>query len=309
MDSYILINILSLIFSCLGLIFAVIFLTILCTRIRPLNTNISLVLICNTYLTEITSSIMEIDSCSRTIAAILNPSISDQGVYCRIRAYFLYVFISNVIYSFVVQAFFQLFRVVFYRKRELRTCQAFIIAIIIQWIFVCSIYLVFFPLNDFVYVSSEYRCLISYSNYRGSIMIFLFAYLIPTNLLFTIYFFILRYLRQTNQAMENHQFSRKRDLTVLKRIMLFLIVLQLFSIPLAVIWLIYIITGYLVSLVYQLQGLTTSISQVFMTIFITFGTPQMQEILKWRRRQQVHPIVRIRIQPNGIMEKIRMQRF
>jgi hypothetical protein len=93
---------------------------------------------------------MEIDSFSRTIAGILNPSMLDENVYCRIRAYFLYVFLSNVMYSFVVQAFFfNFFRVVFYQKRALRTCRTYIIAIHIQWIFVCSIYLIFFPLNDY----------------------------------------------------------------------------------------------------------------------------------------------------------------
>jgi hypothetical protein len=269
--------------------------------------NMSLISISNTYLTEITSSIIAIYICSQTIAAILYSYTPNQGIPCQIQAYFLYALVSNVMYSFVVQGFFQLFRVIFYQKRIFQTFRAHIIAIIIQWIFVCSIFLIFFPLNDYIYESSEYRCLIAFTNYRGSIMIFAFAFVIPTNLLFTIYFFILRYLHRTHRAMQNRQFSRKRDIAVLKRIMIFLIVLQLFYTPLAVIWLMYIITGNLVSLIYQLQSITASASQVFMTILITFGTPRMRAILKHRR--QVQPIQRIKVQPKEIIEKIRVQRF
>jgi hypothetical protein len=42
---------------------------------------------------------------------------------------------------------------------------------------------------------------------------------------------------------------------------------------------------------------------MIMTILITFGTLQMQKILKWQQRQ-VYPIARIRIQPNEIMKMI-----
>ncbi len=308
MELYILINILSLIFSCLALVISIISVIFICIRIRPLKSNIPFILLCNTYLTEITSSIMVIESCCRTIFAILNPSISFEGVYCQIRAYFLYVFVGNIMYSFVVQAFSQLFRVVFYHKRALRTLRVFTIAIIFQWIFVSFINLIFFPLHDFVYVPSEYRCLVTFDNRRGSLMVFLFTYIIPANLLFIIYFFIIRHVRQTNHAMQNRQLGRKRDLMVLKRIVAFFIGLQALSIPLAVLWLVYIITDNLVSSVYQLQSLNTAFSQFFMTIVITFGTPQMQEKLKWRRRQ-VHPVLRVRIQKNEFTERIQAQRF
>ncbi len=251
---------------------------------------------------------MSIETCCRTIFGVLNPWISFDGVYCQIRAYFLYVFVSNVIYSFVVQAIFQLFRVAFHQKRALRTFRVFTIAIILQWIFVCVINLTFFPLHDFVYVSSEYRCLVTFTNQRGSIMAFLFAYIIPGNVLFTIYFFILRFVRQTNHAIQNRQLARQRDLIVLKRIIILFIIFQLFYTPFAVIWIIYVCTGHLVALTYQLQGLIVGLSHVFITIMITFGTPQMREKLKCRR-WQVQPIARITMQPIEITERIRMRRF
>jgi hypothetical protein len=77
---------------------------------------------------------------------------------------------------------------------------------------------------------------------------------------------------------------------------------------LAVLWVVYIITGNLVSSIYQLQSLSIAFSQFFMTIAITLGTPQMKEKLKWQQHR-VHPLLRVRIQENEIMERIRAQRF
>ncbi len=68
----------------------------------------------------------------------------------------------------------------------------------------------------------------------------------------------------------------------------------------------YIITRYLAPWVYQLQGLTAGVSQFFMTIFITFGTPQIQEKFKWRRRRQVQSIVGSKISLNENMERIQL---
>ena len=307
MFAYIIINSFSLIFSCFGLIISIIFLISICPRIRPIKSNIPLVLTCNTYLAAIVFFITIIKTCSQTIFGVLHPSVSFEGLYCQIQAYFLYASTGNVIYSLVVQAVFRLCRVVFYQKRALRRLQVFVIAIIIQWVFACSINLTFFLFHDFKYFANDYRCAVPFSNFRGSLMIFFFAYIIPTNLLFTIYFFIIRHLRQTSHAMQNRQFSRKRDLTVLKRLLLFFIILQLLSTPLAVIWLLYIITGNLTSIVYQLQILSAAFSQLFIILFTTFETPQVQE--KLRQRRQVHPFMGVIFQQNQGIARVQIQRF
>jgi hypothetical protein len=310
MNIYIDINIICLVFSCLGISLSVMFFLIICTRIRPIKSNIPLVLTCHTYLSAIITSIIVIELYSRTIFNILNPSSSLGNVYCQIRAYFLYVSFDNVIYSFVLQAIFRLFRVVFYQRRALRTFNVFTIAIFIQWIFISLIHLPFFPLHDLEYLPSEHRCVVNVNNIRGSVMILLFAYIIPSTMLFTIYFFIIRHVRQTNLGMQHRQNIKKRDIIVFKRIILLFIVLQVFSIPLAVVWLVHIITSYSIQLTYQLQGLTTAFILAFIPIVVAFGTPQIQEKFIWtRRRRQVHPVIREEIQPHVITEKIRIQRF
>jgi uncharacterized membrane protein len=289
------------------MIISIIFFVCVCGRIRPIKSNIPLVLICNTYLAAIIFFITVIETCCQIIFGVLHPSVSFEGLSCQIQAYFLYASTGNVIYSLVVQALFRLFRVVFFRKRALRRLPVFIIAIIIQWAFVCFINLTFFLFHDFQYFSSEYRCVVPFPNFHGSVMIFFFAYIIPTSLLFTIYFRIIRHVRQTTRAMQNRQFSRKRDLIVLKRLLVFFIILQMLSTPLAVIWLLYIITGNLISKIYQLQILSVAFSQVFITLFTTFETPQIQEKLRQRRR--VHPVMGVRFQQNLSIARIQVQRF
>lgn len=307
MDERTFINILSLILSCSGLILSVSFLLFIYINFS-LKTNIQLALICNTYLTEMTSSILQIDSCFRTIFSIANPSLSDNGIYCQIRAYFLYAFISNVTYSFVIQAVFQYTRVVHHQKRSLQTFRMVCLVTICQWIFVLLINLLFFPLKEFIYLENEYRCLISYENTRGSILVFLFAYLIPTNLLCTIYFSIFRSLRQNHVQNLNRHFTRHRDLAVFKRILGIFATLQFFSTPLAVIWIIYIITGRLILIIYQLQALTAGLTQVSITIFMALTTPQIRNKFRCRKRR-IHPVVQRNFLQRQIPNKMQIQRF
>lgn len=86
-------------------------------------------------------------------------------------------------------------------------------------------------------------------------MIILSAYIFPVNIIFSIYFYIMRYIRRIANAMHN-----RRDMIVFKRIIILFIVLQIWSVPLSVIWLLYIIAGYTTSWNYYIQALSASIN-------------------------------------------------
>ncbi|UJR37047.1 hypothetical protein I4U23_029752 [Adineta vaga] len=247
-------------------------------------------------------------TCSQTLVGIFNPSMSFNGIFCQIQSYFLCFFINNVTYSFVIQGLFQLCRVVFHQKLFLQTLRIFIIAMIIQWLFVCLTNLIYFLFRDFEYIDSEYRCLIRFTNLRASFMLFVTAYGIPGNILFMIYFVIIRHIRQRNLRIQNRPHGKKRDMIVLKRIVLVFIALQLISTPLAVLSIIYIVTGHIVELTYQIQNLTLAFSQLFLPILMTLGIPQIREKFK-RSQHKVHPIIRRNIPLNELSARIRIQRF
>jgi hypothetical protein len=81
-------------------------------------------------------------------------------------------------------------------------------------------------------------------------------------------------------------------MVVFKQVLILFISVQTLSLPVGVFWILSTATDYLRDLSYQLQGLTMAITQVFLPIILAFSTPQIREIFQWRRRAQIHPIVR-----------------
>jgi hypothetical protein len=309
MEFELFINGLNVVFVSCGFLVSLMILSLICTRIRPLRTNIPLILTCNTYLVSLISSLIFLKECAQTIYGILHSPISFDSPYCHIDGYFIYISFGNVFYSLTLQAIFRLLRIVYYQKRSLRSLRIFTIAIVIQWILVLLINLPFIFLHDFEYIPSEYRCQISYTNLRASIMVLLIEYVIPSNIMFSIYIYIIRYIRRTNRGMANRQQQTiRRDMIVIKQTLILFTILQIFSTPLVVLWLLYAIVNYLTPLSYQLQSMTVAFSQVSIPIVLAFSTPQIREQFK-RRRGRVHPLVRERIQANQNTGTKPVQRF
>ncbi len=179
--------------------------------------------------------------------------------------------------------FFDFFVLFFIEKKTLHSLRVFSIGIVIQWTFTFLSSLIFLLLNDIEYIPSGYSCQVSYTNFRGSFMTLFIEYIIPSNIMYTIYFYIIRYIRRM---------TIRCDMVVFKQVLILFISVQTLSLPVGVFWILSTATDYLRDLSYQLQGLTMAITQVFLPIILAFSTPQIREIFQWRRRAQIHPIVR-----------------
>lgn len=272
---------------CIGIIFCAIFLSLILFYIRPLKSNIPLILTCNTYLTSLTSSVIILRTVIETMMGILNYPIFYEGWICQINGYLIYVAIGNVFYSYVLQAIFRLFRVVFYRQRFLYTTRVFSVLILLQWLIVILVNLPL--LHDMEFISSEYRCQLSIINVLGCLKAVFIDYLIPGNLMLTIYLYIIRHIRQGN-----HRLMHRHDIVVLKKTLIIFITIQLLSIPLVVLWLLYIINGYLTPLSYQIQAIVVAVSQSIIPIVLAYSTTQIREVLKRQQRHRIRPFVQNR---------------
>lgn len=286
MDVGLLIYTLCLTFICLGIVFCLIFLWLIFIRIRPLRLNIALILTCNTYLASLLSSIIILRITVDTIRGFSNSSIVLEGWTCQINGYLIYIAISSIFYSCILQALFRLFRVVFYRRKSLYTIRVFFILILLQWLIICLVNLPFPLLNYIEFIASEFRCQIAVSNTRACLLLLFVDYLIPGNAILTIYFYIIRHIRRRNTRLVH-----RHDLLIVKRTLMIFLMIQFLSIPLTVIWLIYIIGDSVTPLSYQLQALTVGISQSFIPIALAYSTPQIRERFKCQQRQRVQPFV------------------
>ena len=286
MVSQLLINLLCLAFAFIGFVLSGLSLVFIAVRVRPLTCNIPLILSGNTYAISFVSSCITLIASCQTIYAIFTPDASMDTYFCRLFAYCAYASIGSVFYSFILQALFRLLRIVFYVKSTFRSLRRFSVGIVVQWLIVGLLNLPFLLLGDFQYVSSEFRCQISYTNFRASLLAWIIEYLIPTNIIFVIYFCIIRYIRRTNRGVRH-----RRDVIVMKQMLGLLVIVQFLSVPLSILWALYLTTNYLTPLSYQIQGLTVAFSQAFTPIALAFCTAEIREkLMTWKLPNRVQPI-------------------
>jgi hypothetical protein len=223
----------------------------------------------------------------------LNSSISFGGRWCEIRTYIAYVCFCSLFYSFVLQAIFRLFRIVFYKHKRLQSFGVFLIAITLQWILSFLFILPHLLLDDFQYLPTEYNCWFGFQNTRGLIMITIILYNNPLTIIFTIYTQIIRYTRRVTQIQQARQQANRRDLIILKRIVILVFIIAGIGLPTVVIVLIYMITKYLMPYAYHLQGLSLSLGVLITSVSLIFITARIRQIFT-HNQVRVHP-QRIRV--------------
>jgi hypothetical protein len=128
------------------------------TSIRPSKSNVPILLTCNTYLTLCLFATIMLVMYAYNEYGNLNSSVWLDGRWCQIRSYLAHVCLCAVYYSFVLQAIFRLFRIVFFKHRILQSFGVCILAVIIQWIISFLFILPTLLLNDFQYLPHEYSC-------------------------------------------------------------------------------------------------------------------------------------------------------
>jgi hypothetical protein len=268
-------------------------------RVRPLISDVSILLTCNTYITLIGSSFMTLIIMAYSIYGGLNPSISLDDYYCQLRSYINYVFICAFFYSCALQATFRFFRVVFPRHKILQTLRVFTIAIIIQWLIPIFYILAYLLSHDFEYEPDISSCWLSFKNIRALSIAMAFVYGSPLIIMGLIYASIIRYIRRTAQTQEIRHNANKRDLLVVKRIIILVLIAMGIGIPTAFLLVIYMISNSLTPLAYHIQALSLTAGILFDSIVLGIITPQVRSILK-RNKQGVIPITGAQFGPIGL---------
>ncbi|CAF2839044.1 unnamed protein product [Rotaria sp. Silwood2] len=213
----------------------------------------------------------------------LQPSISFDDYYCQLRSYVNYVFICAFYYSCLLQAMFRLCRVVFQKRKILQSRTVFTIAMIIQWLVSIVYILAYLLLNDFQYHPDISSCWLSFKNICGLSIAMVFVYGSPLTIMTLIYVCIVRFIRHTVQTQQIRNNANKRDLLVVKRIIILVFIAMTIGIPTLLIFIVYMITNYLTPLAYHIQALSLTWGLVAASIAMGFITPQVREIFKMNR--------------------------
>lgn len=217
----------------------------------------------------------------------LNFTVDIDNVGCRIRTYFTFIGYCGFYYSFVLQAMFRLFRVVFYRRKDLQSRHFFIIAISFQWLLASVLPLANLLPGDYEYLAGQYKCWFSFENVRGLLVALLLVYTIPIVSIIIMYIRILRYVRQNNHIQQRSE-GNKRDVLVLQRIVVLLMFTVAVGLPTAIILFIYIISRVVISYAYQIQEIALSISLLASPICSAFISAEIKKMIS-ALRNKVRP--------------------
>ncbi|UJR37048.1 hypothetical protein I4U23_029753 [Adineta vaga] len=215
----------------------------------------------------------------------INQPLSFDDYACQLRSYVNYVFITGFYYSCAIQAAFRFSRVVFAKYRILQSHRMFAFVVIIQWLIPIFYILAYLLGHDFEYHSDIYGCWLSFKNIRALSIAMTFVYGTPLIIMGSIYARLICYVRQTGQNQQIRQNSNKRDLLIVKRIIVLVLIAMGIGIPTAFLLIIYMITGELTSLAYHIQALSLTAGLVVDSIVLALITPQVRNLLKIRKHR------------------------
>jgi hypothetical protein len=258
-------------------IYLVIFISVLKCN-RELR-DVSLLLTCNTCLSAFLTCIA---ACIMIGSNLFSGFLTYNIVFCYAWGLFYDICECSIYFSYCLQAFYRLCRVVFYKKKFLSCYSLYIILIIVQWLLVLVLLLPPVFINWYTRLLTEQYCLIPYTYIGPEIYHILILYLIPLFCLGIVYVWITTYMRRTSQtpsllliAMQRQR--NQRDLTVIKRIFILIIILIILRFP-TIIFMIYgVIVGSLYSLTYGIVGVITSVCLIFIGIITINTTSQLRK--------------------------------
>jgi hypothetical protein len=256
--------------------------------------HVSLLLTCNTCLAIICSSTILILIQLATISGDRHVTSLEWIITsgCYIRGYLQVVFIDSIYLSYVLQAGYRLYRIVFNENKYLQTVSSFFYYIIAQWIisFIVIIPTLFTDKNfsnSIVYLPEHFYCQVSMTNAFSIIYSVLVVYLIPLCCMCIIYLWIILHVRHTvryNRSVTTLKLRRqnKRDTLIIKRICIVIILILTSGIPSVIFFIGSIINGQLHWAFYRLNGMIISISYAFICLSSLYVTPQIYRPIRIR---------------------------
>ncbi len=249
--------------------------------------NVSLILTCNTCLAIICSSII-------VILIQLSNIIGDHAIIylkwiifsgCHTRGYLLFVFINSIYLSYVLQAGYRLFRIVFHEYKCLRTSTTFFYYILGQWLlsFVVLIPILFAGENhtpSIIYLPEDFYCQVPVTNVYAITYAVQIVFILPFCCICTIYFWIIIYIRRNTRYRQSVstlklRIQNKRDSIIIKRICIVVVLLLILGAPTVILVIVFIINSHFYWAYYRLSCMTISISYSFICLSSIYVTPEI----------------------------------
>ncbi|CAF1090471.1 unnamed protein product [Adineta steineri] len=251
--------------------------------------DVSIILVLNTCFTAVLTSFAVVVMVSSNIFSpflLINPSV------CNVFGLFYDIFECSIYYSYCLQAFYRLCRVIYYKKKILLSYDLYKVLILAQWLVTIILILPTYFFKWYIHLPTEKYCLIPYTNIIGSIYLIIFLYSIPLFTIIMVYVLITRHIRSPNIIRMQERQRNLRDLTVIKRIIICVLMLVVLRFP-TIIFIIYgVVNGELFFLTYAIVGFVTGICLILIGLITIITTNKIKKsIMNFfnYNTNQIHP--------------------
>jgi hypothetical protein len=212
--------------------------------------------------------------------------------FCYIFGLCYDIFECSIYYSYSLQSFYRLIRVIYYRKRTFLSYNLYRILIIIEWFIAIGLLIPTIFLKWYIILPGENYCLVPYRNITGSIYLIIVLYSIPLFSIILVYILITKYIHSTTMIRIRERTRNLRDLTVMKRIIACVLMLILLRFPTIIFILFGVFNGYLYFLTYPIVGLVTAICLILISLIIlTITNKFKKQLFKFfnKTNNQINP--------------------
>ena len=239
--------------------------------------DVSILLICNTCAAAVLTCCA---TCMMTASNLFTGFLIRNLQFCYVWGFLYDTLECAIYYTYCLQSFYRLCRVVFYKKRFLLSYSLYVKMIIGQWLFTFCLILPTLFLY-YIRLPTEQYCLVPYTDIHGSVYLIVALYFVPLVFIITSYLWITTFIRHSSKVstaiiVAQQRQRNLRDLTIIKRLVILISVLVVLRFP-TIVFIIYgVIAGQLYPLTYAIVGLITSICLIFIGLITIYTTPLLR---------------------------------
>ncbi|UJR14918.1 hypothetical protein I4U23_001901 [Adineta vaga] len=208
-------------------------------------------------------------------------------IWCRWRGFLIHGFLCALYDSYILQAAYRLCRVVFYRRKRLHSFPLYLLLVPIESLFGIVCISPVLLRNDVIYLPTEFYCQTPFTNIPAISYIAVRLFCLPLLFIALVYICLLKHIHQiktSSPTMTLHYRRRskqnRRDLIVIRRLLLMLGVLILLGLPSIIFLSILMITGHFIPVTYRIGWLSVSFSLVFLAYMLIQLTRPLRKTVR-----------------------------
>lgn len=212
---------------------------------------------------------------------------------CRAFANLLVISLSLVLNGFPIEALSRCFLVVYSQNTYLRSIRVMLLFIVGLSSYSIIAYVIGISFYNVKYEPNEFTCTVDFLAWKGILYIFVLNYMVPIAILMTVYFIVVKDIRQSSHIVHNYRSRRnKRDFRVLQRILILTVVAALLGMPGISLWVVGMIIHEVYPFGYRIEILGFAIFPITISVSLILINPQIKSLFQRRiGHNQVEPVL------------------